>query len=74
MKDIYIVYVDKYIGAYFLDREPAYVLADKFIDFIQCLRKKYPDYRLRCVRNWGIEEEVRKVIIRDILKNQRQRT
>lgn len=64
MKDIYIVHVGNYIGAYRCGKCPtiAYAPAEKFIDFIQSLREDYPEYRLRCVRNWGIEEEVRKVI------------
>jgi len=67
IKDIYIVHVGNYIGAYRCGKCPtiAYAPAEKFIDFIQSLREDYPEYRLRCVRNWGIEEEVRKVIDRD---------
>lgn len=67
MKDIYIVHVGNYIGAYRFGKCPtiAYASAEKFIDFIQSLREDYPEYRLRCVRNWGIEEEVRKIIAVD---------
>lgn len=67
MKDIYIVHVGNYIGAYRCGTCPTivYAPAEKFIDFIQSIREDYPEYRLRCVRNWGIEEEVMKVIDRD---------
>lgn len=67
IKDIYIVHVCKYIGAYRCGKCPTitYAPAEKFVDFVQSLQEDYPDYRLRCVRNWGIEEEVRKIIARD---------
>ena len=76
MKEIYIVHVDRYVGAYRVGRCPniAYAPAENFIDFVQSLREDYPDYKMRCVLNKGIEEEVRKIIQRDILINQRQRT
>ncbi|MBR2273957.1 MAG: hypothetical protein IJ864_03905 [Alphaproteobacteria bacterium] len=73
MKDIYIVHVGNYIGAYRCGKCPTitYASADKFIDFVKSLREDYPEYRLRCVRNWGIEEEVRKIIDRDKILQQR---
>ncbi len=67
IKDIYIVHVGFYIGAYRVGRCPniSYAKSTEFIDFIQSLREDYPDYRLRCVRNWGIEEVVAKRIVMD---------
>lgn len=67
IKDIYIVHVGFYIGAYRCGKCPSitYAKSTDFINFVQSLREDYPEYRLRCVRNWGIEEEVIKVIDRD---------
>ena len=75
IKDIYIVHVGFFIGAYRVGRCPniSYAKSTDFIDFIQSLREDYPDYRLRCVRNWGIEEEVAKVIVRDKKLTERTR-
>lgn len=69
IKDIYIVKFDRYIGAYRPGRYPniAYAPANEFTEFIMSLKEDYPGYRLRCVRNYGIEEEVLKVIIRDMM-------
>ena len=68
IKDIYIVKFDRYIGAYKPGRYPniSYAPGNEFTEFIQTLREEYPGYRLRCVRNWGIEEEVKKIIKRDL--------
>lgn len=69
MKEIYLVHVDKYIGAYRAGRCPniSYAPADKFIDFVQSLREEYPEYKLRCVLNEGIEAEVKKFINSTVL-------
>lgn len=67
VKDIYLVHVDGHIGAYRQGRCPmiSYAPQDKFIDFVEGLREDYPEYRLRCVNNYGIENKVRQRIILD---------
>lgn len=67
MKEIYIVHVGNYIGAYRVGRCPniSYAPADKFIDFVQSLIEDYPEYKLRCVINKGIEETIKKRIEQD---------
>lgn len=75
MKEIYLVHVDGYIGAYLPYKCPvvSYVVQNKFIDFAKSLRESYPEYRLRCVINEGIEEHIRKKIIADkLLTNKMQ--
>jgi hypothetical protein len=64
VKEIYLVHVDQYIGAYHKGKCPmiTYAPADKFIDFAKGLREDYPQMKLRCVVNEGIEEKVRKRI------------
>lgn len=64
VKDIYFVHVDGNIGAYRQGRCPmiSYAPQDKFIDFVKSIREDYPEYRLRCVKNKGIEDKVRKRI------------
>ncbi len=61
MKDIYIVFVDGEVASYLPGKYPQYSHAprEKFIDFVKGLRETYPEYRLRCVRNEGIEEWIR---------------
>lgn len=75
MKEIYLVHVDGYIGAYLPAKCPvvSYAVQNKFIDFAKYLRESYPEYRLRCVINEGIEEHIRKKIIADkLLTNKMQ--
>ena len=75
MKEIYLVHVDGYIGTYLPSKCPvvSYVVQNKFIDFAKSLRESYPEYRLRCVINEGIEEHIRKKIIADkLLTNKMQ--
>ena len=76
VKEIYLVHVDEYIGAYHHGKFPmiSYAPADKFIDFAKGLREDYPQMKLRCVVNEGIEEVVRKRITFDnnLLKNRCQ--
>ena len=62
IKDIYILHVDGQLAFYRHSKKyPSYGFApqDKFIDFIKSLREDYPDYRLRCIRNKGIEDWLR---------------
>ncbi len=75
MKEIYIVKINGFVGAYRVGRCPniMYARSDKFIDFVKSLIEDYPGYKLRCVINKGIEDEVRKRIAVDLSKvNQRQ--
>jgi len=67
LKDVYIVQVSGYFGAYIHGRCPviSYAPADKFVDFCLGLREDFPDYRLRCVINAGIEEKVQQRINAD---------
>lgn len=76
VKEIYLVHVDQYIGAYHHGKCPmiSYAPADKFIDFVEVLREDYPQMKLRCVVNEGIENKVRQRITFDnnLLKNRCQ--
>lgn len=67
VKEIYLVHVDGYIGAFYPSKCPviSYAPADKFIDFAKGLREDYPQIKLRCVRNEGIENKVRQRMIID---------
>jgi len=72
IKDIYILHVDNNIAFYKHSRKcPAYGYApqEKFIDFVKSIRETYPDYRLRCIRNVGIENWLRAKINQPIIRN-----
>lgn len=72
MTSIFIVHVDGYIGA--IDSknlEIKYKPQEKFIEFIRELKNKFPDSKMRCVNNYGIEEAVKNKIEHDILINKR---
>lgn len=59
IKDIYILHVDGQLAFYHPSKKnPSYGFApqDKFIDFIKGLREDYPDYKLRCITNKGLED------------------
>lgn len=59
IKDIYILHVAGQIAFYkHSNKNPMYGFApqDKFIDLIQSLRDEYPEYRLRCISNKGLED------------------
>lgn len=75
MKHIYIVYVDSHIGAFKPDDGfKDYALREKFVDFVLKIKEKFPEYKMKCVLNEGIEEEIRKKIVADMNKEyQRQR-
>lgn len=63
IKDIYIMHIDGEIAFYIHSKKcPSYgsVPSDKFIDLIQGLREEYPDYRMRCIQNKGLEDYLRK--------------
>lgn len=63
-KDMYIVQIDGYFAAIKPcgDEIFRYAKKDNFCDFINALRKNFPDFRLRCVRNKGIEDYAKKRI------------
>lgn len=69
IKHIYIVQCNAYIGAYKPGKCPivSYAPREKFIDFCKSLREDYPDFKLRCVKNKGIEDKVNNQIARDIV-------
>lgn len=69
IKDIYLVHVDGYIGAYKPGRCPmiSYAKQNRFIDFVESLREDYPGFRLRCEVNEGISEKVRSKIKQDMI-------
>ena len=59
IKDIYLMHIDGEIAFYIPSKRcPSYgsIPQDKFIELIECLREEYPDHRLRCIRNEGLEE------------------
>ena len=62
VKDIYLMHIDGEIAFYIPSkRYPSYgsVPQDKFIELIECLREDYPDHRMRCIRNEGLESHLR---------------
>lgn len=62
IKEIYILHVDEQLAFYHHSKKyPSYGFApaDKFIDFVKGLREDYPDYKLRCIQNKGIEDWLR---------------
>lgn len=68
-KHLYICHVDSYIG-YFnpYNGDIDYATSDKFIEFIQGVLEKYPEYSPHNVINYGIQQEIRKKIQEDCVK------
>ena len=65
-KHIYLTYVDTYIGAFNPDTgEIRYATSDKFVPFVQKILQDFPEHTPHNVLNKGIEEEIRKKIIKD---------
>lgn len=66
-KHIYLCRVDKYIGAYnpHTGEVVGYKEANKFVDFVQEILDKFPEYSPHNVRNYGIEREIFNKIIAD---------
>ena len=65
LKEIYIVQVDGRAAAFgCVQGNPHHFYSfcpkDKFVDWIKGLKEDYPEFTLRCVRNEGIEEWLRK--------------
>lgn len=60
MKDIYISRVDGRWSCYIPSTGAVIKSASDLIGFYYELKEKYPDYRMRCVRNDGIDERIRK--------------
>lgn len=69
-KHLYICHVDSYIG-YFnpYNGDIDYATSDKFIEFIQGVLEKYPEYSPHNVINYGIQQEIRKKIKYDYIKS-----
>lgn len=72
LKEIYIVHFDNNVGALgCVQGNPNHFYSfcpqGKFIDWVKGLKEDYPEFALRCVRNEGIEEYLRKKL-RDIEK------
>ena len=66
-KEIYLCYVDKYIGMFNpYTGEIRYATSDKFVPFVQKILKDFPEYSPHNVINVGIEREIRKKILMDI--------
>ena len=67
IKDIYIVLLDGEVGAYIPSKYKTYSYAprNEFVDFIKYIQESYPNHRLRCVKNKGIEDWLKKRILRD---------
>lgn len=64
LKEIYIVHVDNTVGALgCIQGNPHHFYSicpqGKFIDWVQSLQETYPDFKIRCVQNKGIEEWIR---------------
>ena len=74
IKEIYILHVDGQLAFYHHSKKyPSYGFApaDKFIDFVKSLREDYPNYRLRCIKNQGLEDWLKQRLIlqKHIFKN-----
>jgi hypothetical protein len=67
MKEIYVVLLDSEVGAYIPSKYKTYSYAprDEFVGFVEYLRESYPNHKLRCIRNQGIEDWMKKRILRD---------
>ena len=66
-KHIYLTYVDNFIGAYnpYTNEVVGYKTRDRFVEFVTEIMQKYPDFSLHNIINQGVEEEIRKHIIKD---------
>ena len=65
-KFLYIVHVDRYSGYYNpFTRDIDYAPRLEFINFVQEIIKKFPDYQIHCVRDEGIERAVMKKVEED---------
>lgn len=76
IKDIYLMHLDGEIAFYIPSKKcPSYgtVLQDKFIELIEGLREEYPDHRLRCIRNEGLEKHLKNKLskIKQVMKRGR---
>lgn len=76
IKDIYLMHLDGEIAFYIPSKRcPSYgsISQDKFIELIEGLREEYPDHRLRCIRNEGLEEHLKNKLskIKQVMKRGR---
>lgn len=64
VKHIYILHVERKIAAYrqLSNGRCMYSFAEpeNFIDFCKGLRESYPDFKLRCIKNKGLEDFLKK--------------
>lgn len=67
-KDMYIVQVGNYVAALkpYKNKIFCYAPKEQFFDFISSLREDFPNLRLRCVKNKGIEEYAQKRITSEL--------
>jgi hypothetical protein len=67
IKEIYILQLDGEVGAYIPNKYKTYSYAprEEFIGFIEFLRDSYPNHKLRCIRNKGIEDWLKDRILKD---------
>jgi hypothetical protein len=78
VKDIYLMHIDGEIAFYIPSKRcPSYgsVPQDKFIELIEGLREEYPEHRMRCIRNEGLESHLREKLkkITKVVKIDRER-
>lgn len=67
MKEICIVFIAGEVASFVPGKYPQYSHAprDKFLDFIKGIREDYPEYRLRCVQNEGIENWIKARVLNE---------
>lgn len=65
IKDIYVMRIDGVWCGYAPRKKCSFCIigkkGDSLVDFFSAVKEDFPEYRLRCVLNYGIEEELRKV-------------
>lgn len=75
IKHIYLVHTNNgYIGGYLARKKPLiyYAPRNEFIQFVKKLQKRHPDFKLICVLNEGIVEEIERKIKNDLMLNIRK--
>lgn len=64
INDIYISKVDGCWGGLIVNKRTKTIINAnpdiKLIEFALYLKEEYPNYRIRCVRNFGVEEAIKK--------------
>lgn len=66
IKDIYVMKIDGVWCGYAPRKKCSFSVIGKqgesLEDFYFSVKEDFPDYRLRCVKNYGIEDEIRRII------------